>query len=274
VTDEAVYAIRRQYVDTPAGQLHVRTLEARDRSAPPLLCLHPAPYSGLYFTTTMPHLNARRDVLAPDYPGYGGSTALDAAPAIADFAAAMLACIDAMEVNEPIDVLGFHTGCLVAVEMALTASGRCGRLVLCDVPYFDEARQATLRERVGQPLALSDEFGSLEPAWQADVLSRVELAGLERSVELFAERLRALPRDHEAFLAAFSYPCAERFAALDASIAGRLTIIATKSGLADATREAAAAVPGAVFVDAGDIEGAVFEAGAARIAQHVLAALD
>lgn len=267
-------AVRRQYVDTPAGQLHVRTLDARDRGAPPLLCLHPAPYSGLYFTTTMPRLNARRDVLAPDYPGYGGSTALDVTPTIADFATAMLTGVEAIEADEPVDVLGFHTGCLVAVEMALTAPERCGRLVLCDVPYFDESRQAALRDRVGQPLALSDEFGSLEPAWQADVLSRVEPAGLDRSIELFAERLRAVPRDHEAFLAAFSYPCAQRFAALDASVAARLTIIATKSGLADATREAAAAVPAATFVDADDIDGAVFEAGAARIARHVLAALD
>lgn len=267
-------AVRGHYVDTPTGQLHIRRLAAGVRSAPPLLCLHPAPYSGLYFTTAMPYLNAGRDVLAPDYPGYGGSTALTAAPAIADFAAAMHACLDGMKLEGPVDILGFHTGCLVAAEMALTAPERCGRLVLCDVPYFDETRQAALRERVGQPLALSGAFRSLEPAWQADVSSRIELAGLDRSIELLAEHLRAVPRDHEAFLAAFSYPCAARFAALDASVAERLTIIATDSGLADATREAAAAVPTATFVDADDIAGAVFEAGAARIAEHVLAAVD
>ena len=222
----------------------------------------------------MPYLARRRDVLAPDYPGYGGSTALDTAPAIADFAASMLAGLDAMNPDEPVDVLGFHTGCLVAVEMALAAPERCGRLVLCDIPYFDEARQTALRERIGRPLALTDEFASIEPAWQADVKNRVELAGLDRSVELFAEHLRAVPRDHEAFRAAFSYPCRERFAALDASVAARLTIIATQSGLAEATRAAAAALPDATFVDAGDIEGAVFEAGAARIAGYILAALD
>lgn len=267
-------AVRQQYVDTPAGQLHVRELAAVDGGAPPLLCLHPAPYSGLYFTTAMPYLNARRDVLAPDYPGYGGSTALEAAPTIADFAAAMLAGLDGMKLARPVDILGFHTGCLVAVEMAFAAPERCGQLVLCDVPYFDEARQAALREKAGRPLALSDEFTSLEPVWRADVSSRVELAGLDRSIELLAEHLRAAPRDHEAFLAAFSYPCAERFAALDADVAARLTIVATTSGLAEATNEAAMAVPAATFVDAGDIEGAVFEAGAARIAEYVLAALD
>ena len=141
-------SIRKGYVGTDFGQVHYRELGpsvAAERR--PLVCLHPAPSSGLYFTTVMPLLNENRRVIAPDYPGYGGSDAVTTPPAIADYAGAMLDVAAELVTGRSVDLLGFHTGCLVAVEMALAAPERVRRIVLCDVPYFtaDSSDRTTRR---------------------------------------------------------------------------------------------------------------------------------
>ena len=100
--------IKRFYVSTTGGQLHGRTLLSREpNDKPPLLCLHPAPSSGLYFTTAMPLLNAQRNVIAPDYPGYGGSDPATEPASINQYAAAMLELLENYPVDGPVDILGF-----------------------------------------------------------------------------------------------------------------------------------------------------------------------
>ena len=264
--------IRRQYAATVYGQVHLRILEAAnpDDSTRPLVCLHPAPYSGLYFTTVMPLLNARRTIIAPDYPGYGGSDPAGEAPTITDYANAMLEALTSARVDTPCNLLGFHTGCLVGVEMQRIEPRRVDHLLLCDIPYFSAEAQAELREKMGQPLPLTGELDSLSTSWNFDVKSRLEAAGIERSVELFVEHLRALPNDQLAFLAAFSYDCTRHFA----DIGGRTTVIATESGLKGPSKAAADVIENAAFVDADDIKGAVFEAGAERIARYIVDSLD
>jgi len=267
-----VSTIRRQYANSSHGQIHLRVLKAEkpDESARPLVCLHASPYSGLYFTTVMPLLNERRTVVAPDYPGYGGSDPAGDLPSITDYANAMLEALADAGIDTPCDVLGFHTGCLVGVEMKRLARERFDHLLLCDVPYFSADAQAGLREKMGQPLPLAAELECLSGAWDFDVKSRIEAAGLNRSIELFVEHLRALPDDQLGFLAAFSYDCEQHFA----DIGGRTTVIATESGLKAATEAAASVIRNAAYVSADDIQGAVFEAGAERITRYILDSLD
>ena len=107
--------IRRDYADSRLGQIH-RRIKPATGSGTPLVCLHPAPFSGIYFETIMPLLDIPGGIIAPDYPGFGGSDRIDGLPSIENFAAAMHDAID--DQTGPVDLLGFHTGCLVAVEMA------------------------------------------------------------------------------------------------------------------------------------------------------------
>jgi len=230
--------------------------------------LHPAPSSGLYFTTAMPLLNRQRRVIAPDYPGYGGSDPIDD-PSIGSYAAAVAECIDVLGLAD-FDLFGFHTGCLVAVELALAGSVPIGKLVLCDVPYFTPAEQDALRDRAARPLPLGPGLDSLAEAWDFDVARRLDAVPLDRCLALFAEHLRAGTNDWLGFAAAFDYDCETRFAGLDRPV----VVIATDSGLCDATRAAAAALPDARLVEAAEITTAVFEAGAEAIAKRVGAALD
>ncbi len=258
------------YADTGSGQLHARRLDAHgDVIHRPLLCLHPAPTSGLYFTTVMPLLNQGRTVIAPDYPGYGGSDPIGDSPTLADYAKSVLELLDGASISQPVDILGFHTGCLVGVEMAHQRSASVRRLVLCDIPYFTAEQQAGFREKMVRPLPLTSELESLADAWRFSVSGRLEDVTLDRAFELFVEHLRAGRQDALAFAAAFSYDCESRFAGLDADT----VCLATRSGLHDATVAAAAAIPDARFVDVPEVTSAVFEAGAEAISGHILDSL-
>lgn len=262
--------INGDYLPTQAGQIHLRQIAAEgDESRPPLLCLHPAPYSGRYFSTVMPMLNAGRRVLAPDYPGYGNSYRLAEPPSIGDYASAMIDSVLANEAAQ-LDLLGFHSGCLVAAEIALVAPEKVRRLLLVDIPWFDRETQAAFAGKVAQPMPLSFDAACLGKAWDFNVASRENIVPLERALELFVDQLSSGTKDYFCFHAAFSYDCVGRFARIDTPT----TIIATQSPLHQATLSAARALPDATLIDEESITTSVFERGATTIAKHIRSALD
>ena len=205
----------------------------------------------------MPLLNEHRTLIAPDYPGYGGSDPAPEPASVELYASAMLELLENYPVDGPVDILGFHTGCLVANEMALMAPASIRRLLLCDVPYFTADQQAALADKMAAPTILTGELDSLDPTWQFNVASRVGNVSMPRTINLLAEHLRAFPEDHQGFQAAFSYDCVGRFAALDADV----VVLGTRSGLLDATHAAAAAIKDSTLVDVEDVTTAVFESG-------------
>lgn len=263
-------AITGRYRDTPRGQLHARVLEAAgSRRFPDLLCLHPAPYSGRYFDTVLPLLNDGRRVIAPDYPGYGNSYALSEAPSIADYANAIAdAWLD--ECDEPVDLLGFHSGCLVAAELSLLQPDRVARLLLIDVPCFDADSRESMRAKIARPLDLGRDLECLATPWDFNVGSREDIVPLDRALALFVDQLSTGRRSHYCFHAAFTYASESRLAAIDTPT----SIIATASPLKEPTLLAARLVPGATLVEAPEIETSVFEKNAGVIAGHIRATLD
>ena len=260
-------AIRKDYVDTPGGQIHRRRLESvGDVRHPALVCLHPAPYSGAYFTTVMPMLNDGRALIAPDYPGYGGSYPPTEPPSIGDYAAATLAAID----DDRVDLLGFHSGCLVAAEMAILAPERVRQLVLIDIPFFGPETQQKFYGQVAKPLDLCRDLDSLRKAWDFNVASREGIVPLARAFDMFVDQISTGQRDYFCFHAAFTYDCLDRFA----RIADPCTVIATQSPLLEPTRAAAKAIAQARLVEEPAITTSVFEQGADTIAGHIRSVLD
>jgi len=258
-----------QYRPGRFGAVHLRYLAARDAERhPPLLCLHPAPYSGIYFTTVMPLLNAGRAIIAPDYPGYGGSAPTSSPPSVDDYAGAMLDLIDDMSI-ESADVLGFHTGCLVACEMALLDSATIRRLVLIDVPFFSGDERDELYARTTAPRSFDADSVTLASEWDSNVTKRLDSMPFARAFELFVESLRAGDRSHWGFHAAFTYLADQRFP----NVTTPTHVIATRSRLLEPTRQAADALPNAALVERLDIERAVFEEGAERVAVEIDTAL-
>jgi len=262
-------AIRHEYRRCRFGELHLHYLPANGLDVqPPLLCLHPAPYSGAWFTTVMPLLNEGRAVIAPDYPGYGGSAAPGKEPTIDDYAGAMLDLLDDLPIAR-VDVIGFHTGCLVGAEMSLASADRIRRLILIDVPYFTGEERRELYAQAVTPRKFDADVAGLTDEWERNVEQRLDAMPFDRAFELFVESLRAGDRSHWAFHAAFTYPSDERFSELTKPV----RVIATRSGLLDATLAASRALPNATLIKRTDITRAVFEEGAERISMEIAAAL-
>lgn len=93
-----------------------------------ILFLPPAPQTGAFFDNIRAALPEVK-TMAATYPGYGDVPAGEVS--IEAYAASLL------PQNRGTILFGFHTGCLVAIEMALQST-EMGELILIDVPYFDD----------------------------------------------------------------------------------------------------------------------------------------
>nr|WP_232367490.1 alpha/beta hydrolase family protein [Altererythrobacter lutimaris] len=240
-------------------------------SAPDLYCLHPAPFSGLAFANIAPLLAQDGRVIAPDYPGYGGSDPLAAEwPTIADYTASIASLVKELTGDHPIDLLGFHSGCFVAVEMALRQEVPVRKACLIDVPAMEAETAAKLADDHQEDVVLNEDIASLEPVWNSTFVKRLASQSADQSLAMFAERLRAGRKANAAFAAAFSYPWEARFRGFHMPS----RVIATQSMLLDATRRAAAALSESELVERLDITRSVLDEAAAETASEVLAFLD
>jgi pimeloyl-ACP methyl ester carboxylesterase len=155
--------MRRGYFECRFGQLHVHN------AIPPgggfeegtsLLCLHPAAMSGRVFQRFLPLMGQDRSVYAPDLPGCGESDAPPARASVGDHSAAIGDFLDSMRFRQ-IDVLGYHAGALVAIELAIARPQQIRRIVLVGLPEG-------ARERIS--LVVSQQIMVLRPKddlWEA-----------------------------------------------------------------------------------------------------------
>jgi pimeloyl-ACP methyl ester carboxylesterase len=230
--------------NTEARDTRVRTLVTHDEqaslnwrchaaqvdAAPVLVCLHPLPHDGSFFDTAAPLMAQRRPVLCPDYPAFGDSPPLNDIWTLEGWADALGKGLATLPTGTPVDLLGFHTGCLVAVEMALRDPRRFGRLVLVDAPYFDPEQRRDLGEKTAT-----------------------------------APRYHGKPLAIHGFRTAFAYDPMPRFRRLK----HETLVVGTDSSLHGPSEAAARAAPGARFLSRPDLRAPVFDSGAEAIADCV-----
>lgn len=128
--------VRRGYFECRYGQLHVHNAIPPGggfEEATALLCLHPAAMSGRVFQRFLALFGRDRSVYAPDLPGCGESDAPPTGASVADYAAAIGDFLGSMRFRQ-IDVLGYHAGSLVAIELAIARPQQIRRLVLVGLP--------------------------------------------------------------------------------------------------------------------------------------------
>jgi pimeloyl-ACP methyl ester carboxylesterase len=133
----------RGYVEGKWGLMHYRL---RGEGAP-LLLLHQTPWTSLQYTNATPFLADGRQVIALDTPGYGTSDAPPAPPSIQDYADSIPGFLDGLDMDR-VDVLGHHTGALIAGAFAARHPERVDRLILHGAPVYDADERA---DRLGKP---------------------------------------------------------------------------------------------------------------------------
>jgi pimeloyl-ACP methyl ester carboxylesterase/catechol 2,3-dioxygenase-like lactoylglutathione lyase family enzyme len=233
---------RREFVDTRWGQLHVRRMapQAATNARPPLVLLHMTPLSGRMFDAVQPRLAADRVVYAPDTPGYGDSDGPPSQPAFGDYADVLGGWLATL--GEPVDLVGYHTGAAIAVEIARRFPERVRRLVLVSVPVLPESTRARLRSN--EPAALREDGSHLLEMWRSTMSVRPPGQSLEQVARTVADK-QAPAHSDWAIRALLDYPLAERLAGL----AQPTLIVRPRDALWEPTAAAAKLVPGATLVE-------------------------
>lgn len=207
---------RRGYVDGPFGQLHY----AEQGAGPAIVLVHMAGFNHVQFAKAMPLLaDAGRRAVAIDLPGFGMSDPPPAPPSVADYAAAVLAVVDALGL-ESVVMVGSHLGAQVASEVAVTRPEAVEKLVLVGpLPTTPEERAANQAQVEAEKNATIDADGRhLVEMWRfvleffqgwtdVEAVQRLVVSQLSAGARNWYGHNAVFAYDHAATLARQGQPC-------------------------------------------------------------------
>ncbi|MEM9570576.1 MAG: alpha/beta hydrolase [Pseudomonadota bacterium] len=255
---------KRLFVDGNYGQVHVRVATPPTKTErAPLFLLHPSPYSSAFFLDFMEEMSNDRWVIAIDTPGFGDSDRPDQPPSIADYADNAARVLDELGVSEPVDVLGYHTGTLIAAELAIRQPDRVRRLVLPGVPYFTGEAQREAFETYAKPDTLDASGDHHDSKWAFASGGLSHGMSLERAQEHFADLVQAMPESGHAYYGVFSYRGETQFPKLSKPS----LFIAPEGSLFNETQAAQTITPNSELVILSEYPNSVFDIGIPFIAQ-------
>ena len=146
-----------------------------------------------------------RLAVAVDMPGFGMSDPPPGPPAIADYARAMRAAIEALGADRPVDVMGYHTGSMIAADLAADHPNLVRRVVLVSAPIFTDAEQAEMR-RLYAPIPPALDGSHLLKRWASYVHHNLGRGlALEDVADMFPEGLLGRRNSWWGHHSAFSY---------------------------------------------------------------------
>jgi pimeloyl-ACP methyl ester carboxylesterase len=137
-------AFKSHYVETSLGQLHYVELG----KGKPILLLHQTPRSVDEFRELIPLLAGNNRVIAMDMYGFGRSAKFPSPHSIEKYAEGVVALIAALRLSQ-INLLGHHTGSLVALEVAATQQDLVENLIISSLPFTDEKYRQTHKDGEG-----------------------------------------------------------------------------------------------------------------------------
>ena len=227
----------RGFHDGPYGALHYRlanppTASNLQQPRRPIVLLHMSPNSSRVFDALVISLSATRTVLALDTPGFGESEPPMQPIGIEQFAATTLDLIQALDFDE-VDVLGYHTGSMTAIELALIAPDRIKHVVQISSPIYtpEEQLAASLKYRAKE---LQNDGSHLVAAWQN--LQKFYNPDIPRALlgRNFTASLKGGPMSHWGHQAAFIYPLAAKLPLVEQPV----LVINPEDDLVDKNRRA------------------------------------
>jgi pimeloyl-ACP methyl ester carboxylesterase len=227
--------MRRTYFETRFGQLHVHGAMPGGGGfdeATTLVCFHQSPMSGRVFRPLLEIMGRDRSVYAPDTPGFGESDPPTAQPTIADYAGAMVDFLDQMRFRK-VDLLGYHTGTLIAAEVALMRPDLVRRIVMIAVPVLTDEERDAFRQ-APWPVPVAEDGSHVAQEWQRSLQWRGPGVSLEAVARSFAEKLRNGPQAWWGASAVMDYPARARLA----QVAAPVLVLRPKDDLWEATLRA------------------------------------
>ena len=251
-------APRRSYLDNAAGQLHVWHWQGSQSALSPIVCLPPVPYGGRFFDSFAQAYGG--PVWSADLPGYGLSDALADLPTVAGYTDAMTPLLNAP--GQPVWLAGFHSGALVAMEMANHYPEQVNGVILVDVPVFSGPEMADLRASLTHPPHYLEQQDPMNGLFKSMVVDRLDKVTYPRALDLFFDFVGAGEARNAGYHAAATFdaePAATR-------VAKPALVIATHSSLRDGTLKVAEWLPKATLIERDDITMPAFELGADSIA--------
>jgi len=118
----------RGYAKGPYGLVHYH--DTQTGSGVPMVLLHQAPMSHRQFNTVYGLLSARGvRAIGIDTPGFGMSDPTPFVPQVSDWASSVIAVLDHLKISRA-DMVGHHTGSLIATEVSLQFPKRVHKVVL------------------------------------------------------------------------------------------------------------------------------------------------
>ncbi|BEV14592.1 alpha/beta hydrolase [Herbaspirillum sp. DW155] len=156
-------ALRRQFIQTTAGALHVASMG----DGFPVLLLHQTPRSWDEYRDVLPLLGQRYRAIAIDTPGFGDSCKPPLSThSIGRWAQLVREVMDRLGIARAA-VVGHHTGAVTAMEIAAAAPARVAALVLSSCSYNDAARRsAHAGKRAIDEVEVRADGSHLQEMWQ------------------------------------------------------------------------------------------------------------
>jgi len=238
--------VKRSFVDGLYGQVHLRisTPPSGGVQKKPLLLLHPTPYSSQFFLPFIDDIGKDRVVIAIDTPGYGDSDRPKDPPTMQEYAQNAIKVLDALNITDPIDAIGYHTGTLIAVEMSILEPNRIGKMILAGIPVYPPHRLPELYEKYAKPDKIKKDGSHLTSKWNFATQTVDSGMSLEKAQAHYADYMQALPESTQAYYSVFSYPGYERLPLIQ-----RPSLFVSINGsLKEETKEAQKLTPGSDLI--------------------------
>jgi pimeloyl-ACP methyl ester carboxylesterase len=262
--------VRRGYADCRFGQLHyVRAIPSSGAGRKrPLVLLHQNPSSSVEYDALVRAMGADREVVAFDTPGNGMSDWPPEPLEMASYAAAFADGIRSLRLGGrgTVDVFGYHTGTLLAAELAIAEPDRVGRVVLSGIPFRTaEERRERLAEIEARPRITDDGeaiLGQLRRLWAYVVTQRDPRVPLQRAADLFVEKAKPLDRYWWPYRSVWTYEVPARFPLISQPV----MILQPREALSEYSAQAAKFISNVRIVAAPELGRDIFDVGSASIA--------
>lgn len=268
----------RHYSNGRFGQVHFFSGAPVDEKAikhPPLICMHPSPTSGEMYRDMVTYLATDRVVHCPDTAGFGGSDPPPMKPTMADYGGDLAEAVANLGFGRDtakgqVDIFGFHTGSLCAVEFAAQRPDLVRKAVLSGVPHYTPEERARQRKQnvPGYPYFTDPNY--VAGMYKRLVLEATNSGTPEDRLRRFGDRLRAGANGWWGPDAVFTHDTGAVLPKLTMPV----LLIAFNEQMTQPTRDAAKIIPGAKLIEMLDLPIFGFIVAPERVATTIKEFLD